>query len=387
MVALASATLRASPGYELVLLDRLRAAEREAVAAAGEDEVYGLLRPAPGSGLEPRVVSPDTALLFTALAEEGPLPAYARAQLGPAAERTVARLVLDGVLEVRHGARYLSGPEASSLLLGDRSLAGRGRIGELSRAALRYGQALGEIDERALAIRVYAYGRLPLSPFQRERWPDEEAVDEWLGLLPGGRAHRPLREGWVEAGKDAPGSHWRSWTPRSVSAAARRSGGAPRYKLYVSPATDSLPDALEAVAEALCGSSGLSGFKIARGADALARPDKLVAYFDRLEDLRRAADELAGRLGGCQVHGVPFSAPVTADGLLSWGADPPPTGAGFRGSWRLWIAERLAEYLLLARRSAPGEMEPWRFALERLAVAGVDTDTWAPTSGIWAGRP
>ena len=57
----------------------------------------------------------------------------------------------------------------------------------------------------------------------------------------------------------------------------------------------------------------------------------------------------------------------------------------------MWVAERLADYLVQARSQGGNaetgngseEMEPWQFALQRLRLAGVDTDTWVPASGIW----
>jgi len=44
---------------------------------------------------------------------------------------------------------------------------------------------------------------------------------------------------------------------------------------------------------------------------------------------------------------------------------------------------RLAEYLISARSATLNKLEPWQFALERLSVAGIDTDTWIPTNGMW----
>jgi hypothetical protein len=81
---------------------------------------------------------------------------------------------------------------------------------------------------------------------------------------------------------------------------------------------------------------------------------------------------------------VPFTAAVTLDGLLSWGADPPVPGDGAAAtSWRLWVSECLGGYLCDVRASGSGELEPAQFALERLRLAGIDTETWVPSSGMW----
>jgi hypothetical protein len=380
--------LRASPGFELVLLDRLEAAERELVrGSGGGEDVYGILRPRAGSALAPRVVSTDTALLFLTLEEPQPLPGYVRAKLGTEVERAIGALVLDGVLELEHERGFVSGSEAAPLLDERRTAGGDGRLSDLSVAALRYGQGLGPLEESQLATRLYLFGRIPASPALRQRWPDEDAVAAELGIGSGGGAEAALAAAWAElpGGKEEAALHWRSWRPRRAAAGPRGRSGA-RCKLYVSPAIEALPAALTGVAELLRGAPGLSGFKVGRDLGGICRPDKLVVYFDRIDDLRRAGAALRERLDGCPAHGVPFTAPLTADGLLSWGADPPPDPAGGRdrSSWRLWIVERLAEYLTQARQAGPAGVEPWRFALERLRLTGVDTETWAPASGIWA---
>jgi hypothetical protein len=90
-------------------------------------------------------------------------------------------------------------------------------------------------------------------------------------------------------------------------------------------------------------------------------------------------------LQGCSAHGVPFTAELGGDGLLSWGRDPPPDPAHGRQtlSWRTWITWRLAEGLMA---SAPVCGDPCAEALKRIAAAGVDARTWAPVDDIFARR-
>src|SRR5262249_3025563 len=124
-----------------------------------------------------------------------------------------------------------------------------------------------------------------------------------------------------------------------------------------------------------------------RDASGLLRPDKLVVYFHQLADLQRTAEEIERRLGGLPAHGVPFTAGISDDGLLSWGSDPPRGHASYgrpeQESWRIWVTNRLALALLAARSSGMGSIEPWRFAIERIGLDGVDPRTWAPAQQIW----
>ena len=82
------------------------------------------------------------------------------------------------------------------------------------------------------------------------------------------------------------------------------------------------------------------------------------------------------------VQGVPFTAEIGGEGLLSWGVDPAQERhrLAWEGpvSWRLFVTSRLARALLHARHESGPGLEPWRFALERLRLEGVDISTWTP---------
>src|SRR5437763_10714014 len=115
-MAILDLVLRANSRYELVVFDRLLPEERRLFAALPQDpDFYGVLRPAPGSGLGWKAVDRDTALLLFTLREPGPLPAYVAASLGAAAPRTVGRLVAEGILEADAGKGFVSGAAAFPL--------------------------------------------------------------------------------------------------------------------------------------------------------------------------------------------------------------------------------------------------------------------------------
>jgi hypothetical protein len=395
---LLTASLRANPLYDLVLYDRLSAPERTALAELAKDPgFYGVLRHRDAAAGAFKSVDRDTALLFLTLREPGALPSYVRAQLGQAAARTVARLVADGVLEVESGGAYLSGAAALARLPmsggkpapGERS----GRIGALSTAALRYGQALALSDPALLTWRLYSYNRQPLTPRWQRLVPDAAAMARHLGIGAGGAHRKLLDSAWLPAAMTG----WMAWyaRPRAGGAgesAGRRPGG-PTWKLYVSPRAEALAGSFGAVLEALTAARALQ-FKVGSDASGLLRSDKIVAYFPSYELLAAAADSVLARLDGTPAQGVPFTAEIGGGGLLSWGVDPPDAErsvlGGGRESWRVWVSHRLAWALTAARNASRGTpealvepIEPWRFALERVRLEGVDTETWTPSAALW----
>jgi hypothetical protein len=376
--------LRANPAYELVLWDRLAPEERRALDRLPRDpDFYGVLRPrtAEGAGVAHGVkaVDRDTALLFLTLREPGPLPSYVRTALGEATGRTVARLIADGVLEIENGGAFLCGPVALQVRRETRETGGR--LAELSIAALRYGQALAIDDPLRLSFRLYGYNRRPLNPRWQKLLAGPEAVQAHLGIGPGGANRKLLDRTWRPS---PPSEAWLSWHSRADEPSADSRGAT--WKLYVSPAPEALAEGFGAILEALAAARA-GQFKIGAGAAGLLRPDKIVAYFPSFERLEEAARAVEPRLAGVAAQGVPFTSEIAGGGLLSWGMDPPATERdpwGGRESWRLWLTHRLAR-ALIAARSTREEAEPWRYAVERLRLEGVDPDTWTPAASQWGG--
>jgi hypothetical protein len=365
--------LRANPRYELVLSDRLEPAVRKSLTDLEKDPgFYGVLRSETGL----KAVDRDTALLFLTLREPGPLPDYVRRISGTDAAVTVARLVADGVLEIADGGGFVSGAAAFDLLWdGGSEEPSGGRLAALSIAALRYSQALAIDDPLKLSLRLYGYNRRPLTPAWKRLLPDAEAVERHLGIGPGGPHRRLLDQEWVRTG---PSASWLSW--RLLGEGNSSSAGG-TWKLYVSPKPEALAEGFAKILDALA-AARTPQLKIGSSAAGLLRPDKMVAYYPSFEHLAAAADTVAERLAGTPAQGVPFTSEIAGGGLLSWGVDPPPEGSWSGGeSWRLWLTHRLAT-ALLAGKSAEG-VEPWRFALERLRLEGVDTGSWTPGARLF----
>jgi hypothetical protein len=190
---------------------------------------------------------------------------------------------------------------------------------------------------------------------------------------------------WQEA-NDEKMPAWLIWSNQKMRSRAQMGGTA--CKLYVSPAVDAMPQVFPAVLEVA--SAQVGHFKIGSDAAGLLRPDKMVLYFRDQERLFAVASELASVLKGAAPHGVPFSAEITSDGLLSWGMDPPQSEKLLAWqeleSWRLWVVRRLAAAMIAAQTDAYSSMRPGEFAVERLRHEGVDVDRWTPSTSIWQSK-
>jgi hypothetical protein len=231
---------------------------------------------------------------------------------------------------------------------------------------------------------LYFYNRWPATPEWRRRLPTVEAVAQFLGIETGGACHGDLDRNWSRVSLAAPMDGWLMWRARRP--VPEQDSPRTMYKLYVSPRCEALPEAFRATLD-VASAMPVARFKVGKDIYGLLRPDKLVVYFRRFEEIQDAADRLRSRLAGCPAQGVPFTADLNGDGLLSWGVDPPREEQVLdwqeRESWRLWVTNRLATALLAGRAAQSRAVEPWKFALERLSLEGVDTESWTPSHTMW----
>ena len=366
--------------YTLVRSDRLTPREREVLDwGRRSDNPHGVLSPQPGVKLGVRELGADAGLLLEALREPDRFPSASLRTLGDGALEAVAQLVLDGLLEVEWRGAFVFGAEAAPLFLDPLDEDPQEHaLAELSIDALRHAQALPPMEPAAIARRLYRFNTMPVTPRGRRR-VDTEVV---LGSL-GADGSAP-GDGWQPAGPRNRSDAWLAW--HASSDAPRPNDDAPTFKLYVSPV---LPDLRRAIHEAapIAARCGAFSFKVGRDLPGLLRPDKLVFYFASREPLEQAGDELIRRLRGLRPQGVPFTASLSVDGLVSWGVDPPRARASggilSEPSWRRWLTHRLASAVAVAKLARPGAMEPARFAVARVAREGVTPHSWVPAFDLW----
>ncbi len=380
-----SRRLRASASYKLVGFDDLEQPERSALRALAEDpSFFGLLKPENGL-LPSKSVSKSAALLLLSLQSPRRIPTLIESTFGEDT-RPLHALIAEGVVEIEHtDGVFVSGAAALRLLQDDAPRpVPEHAVSRLACDAIRYAAQLDGLDAAALSARLYAFGRVPCTASCRRRFAEDGAL---IALLTGDGATRTLLESsWTR--RDREGGAWLSWSrTRSIPSVA--------YKLYVSPRLPAMPDVF-AVALRSLHANRCDHFKIGRGGDGVCRPDKMVAYFSSLDDLRACATHLQAELSAARAagpgsaQGVPFTAPLDEAGLLTWGIDPPPlaylTPAFQTQSWRQWITSRVAVALLATKPSSPPDEWP-ELVFRRLELDGIDCGTWLATPGLWRDAP
>lgn len=376
---------RAGSSFALVAHRRLPPDQRQALQEMAEaPDHYGLLVPRRSPELGVLAVDRDLARLLRQARTPRTAAELRAGRPGPT-DTELARLLLDGVLEVARGDGFVGGPACHRLLLEHEppEPVAAGPLSALSVAALRWAQVSTIDDPTALSGWLYAYHRVPASPEWLRRLGRPGERDRALRLEPGGAVAGVLARRFAREERPS----WTSW--RALDGARPPGDDEPTYKLYVSPLPGALAEALSELAPLLV-DSGVPAFKLGAELGGLLRPDKLVVYCTSQAQLRGLAGAAAAALSGCPAHGVPFTAGLSPDGLLSWGVDPPRSSClpGWRGaeSWRLWVTDRLARALLRARSLGCGNLEPWRYALLRLGLEGVDTADWLPARVDWGER-
>ncbi len=153
------------------------------------------------------------------------------------------------------------------------------------------------------------------------------------------------------------------------------------YKAYISPARAALGEAFDALVP-LLRAAAPPVLKVGKDAYGISRPDKFVVYFASRAELDEFTSAAVPLLDGIPAHGVPFTAAVDEDGLVSWGIDP-DHGQVSRGwldheSWRMWVTGRIAAAVARLDRPDRDGDALWPYVLGRLAVEGVDPVAWTP---------
>jgi hypothetical protein len=317
-------------------------------------------------GAPERHLTVDEVALLAALHRSRALPRQLLEQI-PDCSVVVSRLVLDGLVQVRRGRRFVSGTGALKLTDNNKvegSLEEANRISEL---ALWYALALRHLKPAALAERLYAFNSHP----KNAQSPNSIKIfAAHTGINVGDPS--PRLGGWT-------------WTIQRKSTwlyFRRGASGGGSFKVYLCPQPKHVSRVIPSFAAVLGrGHSGV--FKVAFPMESLARADKIVAYFPTFDALQEAVSRLADLQLDVSVQAVPFSASVPSVPLLSWGVDPPTLPGRKSSSWRSWLTGQIAECV----KSVPAALTPReRFDHLRAALQlrNIDPVNWLPLQQLLA---
>ncbi len=383
-----AAKFKANDAYELKLWEQLDVSTREMTKnLCDEQDFYGLLVPRTGATVTLKSACQQTALLFLSLQSPSELPLYIRKKFGEECNQAITQLVLDGILQIEFEGELVTGVAARDAVYQQPSQSNEpnGKIEELSLSALKFAQELQVTESYQLSSFLYNFNRLPVTSVWRDHFPTSINFGAYFDFAGNAALNKSLKQGWSYSAPQKETDGWHSWA--RYSAGAQTSSSAPTFKLYISPSPDALRSVFDLVVPVITQSKAFS-FKMGKDVFGILRPDKLVVYFEDFAGLQTVAQELQPVLSAFPGQGVPFTAALTSDGMLSWGIDPPTAYNSSiwstRESWRLWVTNRLAVALLAARVAPQNSVPPYQFALERLRLDGVDTTTWTPVESIWA---
>lgn len=367
-LALPLRKLRISDQYKVCRVDELSPVNREMLAEFLETHSDAVILIPLRQGLLPRAVR-GSELRSSAASERRLDPDRLRHVVS--AEELLS-LVLDGVFEIESDAGFVSGPDAArslGLLLPLSSGKRATEVARLSIEALEVYRGVRGLDAPALSARLYAYNRLPLGA----QTVDNAKLERFL---------RKVEEAAVAGEKLCGVRFFRSETNQGWFFAdfdSRKNRRERSYKLYVNPEPGALPEIFE-TAIGIGRRRGALSFKVGDRLTNVLRPDKFIFYYGSLDELQESAAELAAACRGVRVQATPFTASCTSDGFLTWGSDS--LASTFYSPWmkresfRLWITNRLACYLLAGSLAA--EECAVDFALSRLQIDGIDTEHWQP---------
>jgi hypothetical protein len=371
-------TFRSNPAFELIEQGNLNQQELHTLADLSKDpEIFGIFRWKYTEAGSVKLAYKEVALLFYFLQNTGELPQYFKSGYDDEVNLTMAKLVLEGIFEIKVEQRFYSGFAAQNFLyeFQERDLDRKHPLLEMSSGAIQYAIQLNEVDTASLANKLYAYNTVPLFFMPANALNTFKEVEEFLRIGKNGPLDRELLKNWNKHEPDQK-YNWISWSRKQNRRHDARLKST--YKIYISPVLEELPDVFEKAVRVLSGSDAFS-FKIGMNREGLLRPDKFVVYFTELDHLIAAADRLGPILKEHKAQGVPFTASLDDSGMLSWGTDNATDELMKNregGSWRAIVTEKLAASISLSKTEKLSPEESVDFVLKKMMLEGVDPTTW-----------
>jgi hypothetical protein len=241
-----------------------------------------------------------------------------------------------------------------------------------TREALSLASNLSFRNIQELKLFLYNYGRIPRNRRLIEKFGRLSDVVNWVwdGIL-------PESKGWTRA-STSPGYEGWAIYRRKVPHQAKSLPTYRCFKIYVCVDLEEIPVASRAFLEVLT-ASNCACLKVGRTLPYLCRPDHMIAYFSRLDDLALVADLLGPELAGLAELPISFAPRIQGTENLFWGIDRIARKSGQRNqSWRDWVCGLAAMGLGIDDNNKPEQR--LATSLTYLKQHGVDPASWILTT-------
>jgi len=373
---------RSNPRCELLEFGNIKPPDKETLGGLmNEPESFGIFKiDAPGLPPVCKLAYKEVALLFYYLQQPGNLPFYLRNTFDDDINATVAKLVLEDVLEIKSKDAYLSGIAAHDLLFRNKISLNQNQlpaIVHLSAKAIEYVLQLNCVDTKTIASRLYCYNTIPGTEQNSEMFSSPKKAEEFLGIYSNDSLRHDLLKHWNKHPL-AKEFYWYMWSRKEKVTRDLYNNAV--YKIYISPILASFPEVFAKSVEILSMTAAL-GFKTGIDQHGLLRPDKFVVYFHHYNQLMEAAAILTKELKGFIPQGLPFTAQLDDKGMISWAIDPPKKGVieNFDGgSWRAHITQQIAMAVTHAKELKLPHDSAIGYVMNKISLDGVDPLTWIP---------
>jgi len=319
---------RLSCRYRLVAFSELSKFQYEALGTFVDNPEFGaVLLAEGGSGLGAKVISHGVAAALATLDSSQARPL-------PLAPDVIEQLCVNGVIEIERHGGFVTGPRL--LTLGGHDLADAS-YDPISKAAIEYALHLPLNDLARLAARIYFFNREPRDRtglHDSAHAETHRAINEWKTSYEAKARYKEIDP------EKTPG--WRVFARKGATRISKESG---TFKVYVCPKADFFPRAIPQILQAFS-SQDVATFKVGSDPIGVIRPDKVVAYFSTYVEMEAVLPSIREIVPPEHAQGTPFTAPLTSNGSVSWGFDPPilkeTASLRERESWRVWVCNRIA---------------------------------------------
>jgi hypothetical protein len=274
----------------------------------------------------------------------------------------INRLIFDNIIQVFNNNEFVGGPECSffnnRFKLFEYTAT---KVATLSLNAIKYSWNFRHLTIDEIMEKLYHYGTMPKNDTISLKISSPDKLLIWLGK----QNIDSLAENYNKTPITHKYKYWHYWQHNQTGNANHL-----LFKLYISPSPKETPEVFSKVIS-LCNTHSVSAFKIGSTSLGIHRPDKFILYFKDQNSAFLFASYLVPILSMYNAQGVPFTFPLTENGILSFGIDP---SEEYNISYRIYISRIIAETLKLY--STQYKHLNIHHILFKLNLLGIATNKW-----------